>query len=194
LLLESVTEALGRVRSLAEDLRELAAVEGGEPLRLERVAPADLLTRVVELHRGAARAKGVEVTSDPAPGAPDVRADATRIESALSTLLAYALERTPPGGRVLVGAEPVGSFVQFSVADNGPEIPVERQAGIFDPLGGPAGRDDEGLELAIVRQVVRAHGGLVWVDSGPGPGCIFSFTLPAVEAAEPQPPSSSASR
>jgi two-component system sensor histidine kinase KdpD len=179
--LEDAAEALHRVRGLAEDLRELALLEGGTPLRFEPVAPARVVVRTAERFGDEARARDVDLGTEVSPDVPDVRADPMRIEGVLATLVGYALGRTPRGGRIRIAAEPMGAFVQFSVADSGPEIPVELQSGVFDPfaeLGGAPTRDGTGLELALVQQVVRAHGGLVWVDSGPGPGCVMSFTLP----------------
>jgi NtrC-family two-component system sensor histidine kinase KinB len=71
------------------------------------------------------------------------------------------------------------------VADNGPGIALEEQAGLFERFtrAGATRGEGTGLGLAIAREVVRAHGGTIWVDSGPGPGSVFSFTLPV--AAEP---------
>jgi NtrC-family two-component system sensor histidine kinase KinB len=81
---------------------------------------------------------------------------------------------------VLVSADTVGRFVQVSVADDGPGISIEDQARIFDKFVWLSGRQPEvsGLGLPIAREVVRAHGGAIWVDSGLGPGSVFSLTVP----------------
>jgi NtrC-family two-component system sensor histidine kinase KinB len=84
---------------------------------------------------------------------------------------------------VLVTADPVGDVVQLAVADNGVGVPLEHQGRIFERFVQVPGRDaagGAGLGLAIARETVRAHGGTIWVDSGPGPGSVFSFTLPVV--------------
>ena len=80
-----------------------------------------------------------------------------------------------------MGAEAFGPFIQISVSDNGPGIPYEYQSKIFDKfvqvksdnvLGG------SGLGLAICTEIVHAHGGTIWVDSAPGAGSTFRFTVP----------------
>ncbi len=86
-------------------------------------------------------------------------------------------------GRVVVSVDEMPDCVQFSVADDGPGLTVAEQDRIFEPfVGGQRAEGRAGLGLAIVRGIVRAHGGEVWVDSGPGPGAVFSFTLPRLEA------------
>jgi NtrC-family two-component system sensor histidine kinase KinB len=100
----------------------------------------------------------------------------------LTNLVANALHFTPRGGSIQLRAEAFGPFIQISVQDDGPGIPYEYQSKIFDKfvqvksnqvLGG------SGLGLAICKEIVRAHGGTIWVDSAPGAGSTFRFTLPA---------------
>ena len=94
----------------------------------------------------------------------------------LTNLISNALHFTPRGGSIRLTAEAFGPFVQISVRDNGPGIPYEYQSKIFDKfvqvkssqaLGG------SGLGLAICKEIVRAHGGTIWVDSVPGAGSTF---------------------
>jgi len=103
----------------------------------------------------------------------------------LANLLSNALRHSHGGGRILVAADDVGGFVQVSVADTGAGVALEDQARIFDRFA-QVGRGGEeggtGLGLAVAREVLLAHGGAIWVDSGPGPGTVFSFTLPIAEA------------
>ena len=73
----------------------------------------------------------------------------------------------------------------MSVADDGPGVPLEDQVRIFDHFvrGRRAGSGGgAGLGLAVAREIILAHGGSIWVDSGPGPGSVFSFTLPLADA------------
>jgi NtrC-family two-component system sensor histidine kinase KinB len=88
------------------------------------------------------------------------------------------------GGHIRVSAEHLGPYVHVSVTDNGSGIPFEVQSKIFDKfvqiksdkaLGG------SGLGLTICKEIVRAHGGTIWVDSSPGEGSTFTFTLPTVK-------------
>jgi NtrC-family two-component system sensor histidine kinase KinB len=110
-----------------------------------------------------------------------MKGDGNRITWVLTNLISNALHFTPRGGAVRLTAGAFGPFIQISVIDNGPGIPYEYQSKIFDKfvqvksdkiLGG------SGLGLAICREIVRAHGGTIWMDSVPGTGSTFNFTLP----------------
>jgi NtrC-family two-component system sensor histidine kinase KinB len=114
-------------------------------------------------------------------GLPNMKGDVDKITWVLTNLISNALHFTPRGGNIRLTAEAFGPFVQISVSDNGPGIPYEYQSKIFDKfvqvksnniLGG------SGLGLAICREIVRAHGGTIWVDSVPGGGSTFNFTVP----------------
>jgi NtrC-family two-component system sensor histidine kinase KinB len=112
--------------------------------------------------------------------------DANKIGWVLSNLIANALRYTHPGGHIEVRGRRAGGFVYFSVSDDGAGIPKEHQSKIFDKFvqvkaaglkaGGREG--GSGLGLAICREIVRAHGGTIWVDSEPGKGSTFTFTVP----------------
>jgi NtrC-family two-component system sensor histidine kinase KinB len=115
------------------------------------------------------------------PDLPAMRADAAKIGWVLANLLSNALRFTDRGGHVLVSADAVGEFVQISVSDDGIGIPFEQQARIFSKfvqLDGQRAAGGSGLGLAIAREVVRAHGGAIWVDSTPKRGSTFTFTIP----------------
>jgi NtrC-family two-component system sensor histidine kinase KinB len=95
-------------------------------------------------------------------------------------LITNAIGRTSEGGTILVSADDMGEWVQVSVADTGTSIRLEDQSGLFERFTTSGSEHDvrTGLGLAVAKETVRAHGGMIWVDSGPGPGCVFSFTLP----------------
>lgn len=116
------------------------------------------------------------------PGATHARADAEIVRRVLSNLLSNAVKHTPPGTNVSVTAEPDGEgSVIVSVVDQGRGIPVEHQGRIFekfhqlDPGSASAGA---GLGLAFCKMAVEAHGGRIWVESAPGRGSAFRFSLP----------------
>jgi signal transduction histidine kinase len=114
-----------------------------------------------------------------------VYADASLLTQALQNLLSNAIQYTA-NGQVTVGARVVkdGAFVECWVADTGAGIPEERLGKVFEKLEtDPVRKGGLGLGLSIVKQVVEAHGGEITVQSKPGQGSTFRFTLPASEAA-----------
>ena len=97
-------------------------------------------------------------------------------------LLSNAVKFTPEGGHVRIGAAQRDGFVQISVADTGVGIPKGEQAAIFDPFY-QASRtklvhEGTGLGLAITKRLIEQHGGRIWLESDPGKGSRFTFTLP----------------
>jgi K+-sensing histidine kinase KdpD len=192
-LLDAAVADVGRLRALADDLLDLSKIEAGRlALDLRPVAPADAVERATAALHERATERRIELASDVAPDLPAVQADPARLAGVLTSLMDNAIRYTEPGGHVLVSADHVGRFVQFSVADDGPGVPVEDQSRIFDKfvrLTRPGAGGGTGLGLAIARELVRVHGGAIWVDSGPGPGSVFSFTLPVATAPDvPAPP------
>src|SRR5205807_4451787 len=95
---------------------------------------------------------------------------------------------TPPGGMITCRAESRDGKVQITIADNGPGIPRENLGDIFNPYwqAKRTARLGAGLGLPIAKGIVESHGGRIWVESQPGNGTKFFFTLPvAVEAPAP---------
>jgi len=189
-LLDAAAEDVDRLHALVRDLLDLSKIEAGRlELDLRPVAPAAAVDRAIAALHERATERRIELASDVAADLPFVHADPARLDGVLANLVDNAIRYSEPGGHVLVSADHFGRFVQFSVADDGPGIPVEDQSRVFDRfvrltrLGAAAG--GTGLGLAIAREVVRAHGGAIWVDSGPGPGSVFSFTLPVAPATPP---------
>jgi len=171
-----------RLARLARDLLDLSRLESGAQPRL--VQPIDVAAAIrsaVESLRLTAEEGGVALVAE-VPAVPAVPADRTQIERVVTNLVANALRATQPGGRVTVTAAARPGAVAVTVADTGVGIPADRLTSIFDPfVQVPGGRPGgAGLGLAICRRIVEAHGGQLNVQSSPGHGSVFTFTLPMV--------------
>ena len=136
--------------------------------------------RVVKLFGIQAAEKGVTLDSS-GTAADVVLGDEVKLTWALSNLIANAIRHTPSGGRVHLESESWDGTVAVSVSDTGPGIPVERQEKIFERFA-QSGTAEEagaaGLGLAIVRDVVQAHGGRIHLESRVGQGTRFTLELP----------------
>lgn len=187
--LESIRKAVERANRLIQDLLDVARMEAGR-LSLERGAleTASLVREATELHRALAEAKSIQLTADVPEDAPPILADHDRVLQILSNLLGNALKFTPEGGQITVLAVPEGSMMRFSVRDTGAGIPPEHLPHLFEPFwqAYSGKKDGAGLGLTIVKGLIDAHGGRVWVESHPGLGSTFSFTLPMLLPARQQ--------
>lgn len=175
---------------LVADLRDLSLAEAGQ-LPLER-KPTDL----ARLARAAcarfalqAEARGVRLAIEVADDVPPAEVDPDRIAQVVHNLLDNALRHAPVGGAVEVRVEPGArpETVQVAIRDTGSGIPPEHLSNVFERFYrvDPArsrGAGGSGIGLAVVKQLVEAHGGQVWVDSPPGQGATFRVALPAAGA------------
>jgi PAS domain S-box-containing protein len=140
----------------------------------------DLVQRAVELFEPIAEAEGVTLEADVPESLPWIRADARRLRQAVGNLVSNAIDFTPEGGVVLVGAELLDGEVRFSVSDTGPGIPEKDLAHLFDRFwqANRTKRSGAGLGLSIAKGIIEAHGGRVSAESMEGYGTTFSFAVP----------------
>ena len=182
--LASLQEETLMLSRLVDDLRALALAEAGQ-LRLER-RPADLanlLRGVVAAFDLQAESQGQRLLLEMPANLPLVDADPQRVRQIVANLISNALRHAPDSGRVIVKATQQSGVVQISVSDDGSGIAPEDLPYVFDRFWqGRKPRGDgvdssSGLGLAIARELVRAHGGRIWVESKVGEGTTFYFTL-----------------
>lgn len=180
-LLLAAREESERLFEIIDDLLNISRIQSGAAYLSLKPCPVQSLARDgVEPFLAAARDKGVVLTWKVPPDAPPALADASKVCHVFSNLLTNALQHTSPGGTVAVAAALAGEVVSFSVEDSGEGIAKENLGRIFEPFYRVSGQDDNsgiGLGLAIVKEIVQAHGGTVAVESEPGKGSKFSFTL-----------------
>lgn len=175
-------EELLRLKALVNDLLDLSRIEAGKMImEFDKVSVALLFEKSIAVLKTGADEKSIELSFKITEGLPAVKADLNKITWILTNLISNALRYTPAGGYIGLLAERIGPQVHISVKDNGSGIPYEYQSKIFDKF--VQVKDDKaaggsGLGLAICKEIVRAHGGTIWVDSTPGQGSTFTFTLP----------------
>jgi signal transduction histidine kinase len=170
--------------SLINDILDLSKIEAGR-MELES-QPFDLpaaLDNALTLIRERAARHGLrlEVTVD--PGLGEVKGEERKVKQVLLNLLSNAVKFTPEGGKISLSASLNDGMAEISVADTGVGIAPEDQEAIFEEfrqVGSDYARKREGtgLGLALARRLVTLHGGRLWVESEPGKGSTFTFTLP----------------
>lgn len=182
-LLTSLQEEAHLLQHIIDDLQVLAAADAGTlHLGPQAVRLDDLIGQSAAAHRAGAKAKNVDLVVHTA-GDLSVHADPVRLRQVIGNLLSNAVRHTPPGGRVTLGARRAPRGVELRVTDTGAGIRPEDLPRVFDRFWrGDTSRSRKtggsGLGLAIVRQLVRAHGGDVWVTSRPGVETAFTIRLP----------------
>lgn len=192
---EHVTATLEETRTLArlvEDLRTLSLAEAGQlPLAWEPVDVNELLADVRTSFSGQAEAAGLDLWVEPAMNSSGsvesepitVMGDAGRLEQVLNNLVANAVRHTRRGGSITLRAESMDGGVRITVQDTGEGIPAEDLPYVFDRFWrgdrarSRSGGAGSGLGLAIARQLVRAHGGRIEVESELGEGTTFTIEL-----------------
>jgi signal transduction histidine kinase/HAMP domain-containing protein len=183
-LLYGAREDCERLQGIVDDVLDLSRISGGQiDLHLRAVSSATLLQRALDQHR--AQAKEARVALDLTPLTVDKRvlADPERIDLVLTNLLQNAIRHTPPQGHIEMRAAPERDSVRFEVSDTGPGIAREYVPRIFERFFRVPGADggSAGLGLYICKEIVEAHGGTIGVESDPGQGAIFWFTIPAAQ-------------
>jgi PAS domain S-box-containing protein len=175
---------------LIQDLLDITRIEAGR-LRIA-VEPVELAEVLVEaramFQRAAAEAK-LSIVTELIGSLPRVRADRQRLLQLLSNLIGNAVKFTPPGGRITLRAEALEGEVLLSVSDTGIGIAAEQLPHLFDRFwqAHASRRGGAGLGLVIAKGIVEAHGGSIRVQSEPGRGSTFSFTLLTAADAEGDP-------
>jgi len=186
--LEAVVRQVDRLSRLVQQLLEVARLrDGGPELRLAAYDLSGQVSEVVERlrrHAGGHRLRLAGCTEAP------VRADRSRVEQVLVSLLDNALKFSPQGGEVTVEVARRDGEAVVSVQDAGVGIAPERQRRLFERYyraheGDPVDRGGFGLGLDLAREIVSRHGGKVWFESQEGAGSTFHFSLPiAAEVAD----------
>lgn len=183
-LLQTAREDCQRLQGTVDELLDLARLQSGQiKLRAEPVPAASLLEEAAGAFRNAANDKRLCLEVAALSTTRVVRADRERIPVVLSNLISNAIRHTPEGGSITLRAVDEDQSVRFEVADTGEGIAEEYRQAIFERFYRVPGTHTgaAGLGLSLVHDIVNAHGGQVGVESEPGRGSNFWFTLPLAE-------------
>lgn len=181
-LAERNTKALSEI---VESLVAAAGNSGGRgALELRECLPLDLVTAAVDQAAPMAAHKNQVLETGKLIALPTIKVDGTRIVRALANLLSNAVKFTPPGGRIEIDAKTRHndghSVIVFRVLDNGPGVEADHIERIFQEGVSMAkgGKYSSGLGLAVCKEIVEAHGGRIWIETGRTEGAAFSFSIP----------------
>lgn len=191
--LERIDVEVDGLTGLVRELEELSRIESRQVgLHPVAVDPCELLERAASRMRAHAERAGLTLSTSCQDGLPPAWADAGRIEQVLVNLLHNAIKATPPGGTVILSAEPDDNqqMLVISVADTGTGIMPDDVPRIFERFykvdkartGERGSEAGSGLGLSIAKHLVQAHGGRIWAESQYGEGAVFFFTLPIITA------------
>jgi heavy metal sensor kinase len=189
LVLADLLLQVDRLSDTVNAMLRLAQSEGGlDTSHSVRVDVDPLLEDVVDFFQALADESNVELTVE-AESKGAVRGDATWLHQLFANLIHNAIQYTPEGGRVDVSARPSSEEVVVRVRDTGPGMTQADREIVFARLqrgsAAPAAGEGLGVGLALAREIARAHGGAIEVESEPGAGSTFVVRLPL---ADPLPP------
>ena len=176
-----IQRAATRMNRLIQDILDVTRIEaGGLSVEQTRVPARQVVADVVEAQKQLAASASIELRLDLAEDLPELCVDRDRLIQVFENLVGNAVKFTKPGGSITVGAAPRAGEVLLWVADTGSGIAGEHLPHLFDRFwqARPAGRRGAGLGLPIVKGIVEAHGGRIWVESTLGRGSTFFFTIP----------------
>jgi signal transduction histidine kinase len=182
--LDDIVTSANHLLALINDVLDLSKVEAGQvELQFAPFSLRDALERGVSMVREQATADRVHLALHANGGLDVITGDERRIRQVIFNLLSNAVKFTPAEGSVDVSATQRNGEVTVSVADSGPGIAAEDLERIFEEFqqteAGVQQREGTGLGLALSKRLVELHGGRIWVESEPGHGSTFAFTLPA---------------
>jgi PAS domain S-box-containing protein len=181
--LKAIERSVAQANDLIMDLLDVARMEAGHLLVKTRPTDArELAAEAIASNESLAAHHGIEIRAQLPDNIISVEADRRRVLQVFSNLIGNALKFSPTGSVVTLNATPQDGSLCFSVSDNGPGIPDTDLPHLFDPFWQALkGSEGAGLGLSIAKAIVQAHGGKIWVESNPGIGSTFFFTLPVAQ-------------
>jgi len=185
--LEKINRHSDELTHLVNDLLDISRIESGKvTMRMEAKNLKNIVMNVSDLLSVQLKERQIEFVSNIPEDACDIMADATQINRVFINLIGNALKFTPAHGKISVGSWSLNDKqIQVDVSDTGCGIPKEAQEAIFEEFYRVDNAINQnvkgtGLGLSLVKHIVDAHGGKIWVKSDGREGTTFSFVLPKV--------------
>jgi len=182
--LEKIDIHSNNLTRLVNNLLDIARIESGRvQMELKDVSIKKMLEGIVDIVTPQVKEKDISLKIDSKAKIDKIKADPSQLERVFINLLSNAIKFTPAKGKVAVSIEEKKDATQFSVEDTGIGIPKEDLEKVFEDFFRSDNAQDQnikgtGLGLSLVKKIVLAHKGKIWVDSTLGKGTKFSFTIP----------------
>ena len=180
-MLRIANHSTQQMLNLVNGILNISRLESGRlPLKREEISPLELVENVLALQEPLAMEKELDLVLKRNGHLPPVAVDVELMERVLQNLVGNAIKFTPAGGSVEVSVKENGIGMQFAVRDSGPGVAEDIRDQLFEKfVKGSEAERGSGLGLTFCRMAIEAHGGRIWVESEPGSGATFLFTLPS---------------
>ncbi len=189
LRLDKINRHSDELTSLVNDLLDISRIESGKVImKSEPLDLGDIAADMLDFFGVQAKEKQVQLSCVIERGAFIVGADPGQIKRVFINLIGNAMKFTPPDGKITISANKIDNLIQVNISDTGCGIPDDAKERIFEEFYRVENAINDqvkgtGLGLSLVKHIVEAHGGKIWVTSKVGSGSTFSFTLQQKEQA-----------
>ena len=180
--LSQMDDEIDNLTQMVQELLELSRIESGKvPLQKKKVTPSEVIEPAVQRMALQAQRSNLALSIDCPENLPSIEVDSSRLQQVLVNLIHNAIKFTLPGGSIQVSAAARENEVVFCVKDSGVGITPDDMGRIFERFykaDRARSSGGTGLGLSICRHLVEAHDGRIWVESRPGVGSSFYFSIP----------------
>lgn len=184
--LQKINNHSNELVNMVNDLLDIARIESGKvTLNFQTQDLKNIIATVSDLIMIQCKNKNIDLTQDIQNDMPEIMADRSQIERVFINLLGNAVKFTPQDGKITIKARKIDKVVQIDISDTGIGMPTEALNMVFDEfyrVDNPINQQVKGtgLGLSLVKHIIEAHKGKIWVESKVGKGSAFIFTLPVI--------------
>lgn len=182
--LEKIDKHSNNLTHLVNNLLDIARIESGKiQMETREISIKEMLDSIIDIITPQLREKNLAIKMNIKTKKDKIKADPTQLERVFLNLLSNAIKFSLEGKRIIVSMQDKDDFVEFSVEDMGIGIPKKDLQNVFEEFFRADNALDQnikgtGLGLSLVKKIIEAHKGKIWVESEEGKGTKFSFTIP----------------